>query len=61
MPAPQVHQLHIGPITSFAFNADRSKVAISPNTTDLDIYAKKGPGYTKIDTLTDVFRHSLPS
>jgi actin related protein 2/3 complex, subunit 1A/1B len=54
MPTPQVYQLHVGPITAFSFNADGSKVAISPNTTDLDIYAKKGPGYTKIDTLGDV-------
>jgi actin related protein 2/3 complex, subunit 1A/1B len=54
MPTPQVYQIHVGPITAFSFNADGSKVAISPNSTDLDIYAKKGPGYTKIDTLGDV-------
>ena len=54
MPTPQVYQLHIGPITAFSFNSDGSKVAISPNSTDLDIYAKKGPGYAKIDTLSDV-------
>ena len=55
MPAPQVYQLHVGPIIAFSFNSDESKVAISPNTTDLDIYAKKGAGYTKMDTLGDVF------
>ena len=54
MATPQVYQLHVGPVTAFSFNSDRSKVAISPNSTDLDIYAKKGPGYTKIDTLGDV-------
>ena len=54
MPTPQVYQLHVGPITAFSFNSDGSKVAISPNSSDLDIYAKKGPEYTKIDTLGDV-------
>jgi hypothetical protein len=54
MPAPQVYQLHVGPIVAFSFNGDGSKVAISPNSSDFDIYAKKGPGFTKVDSLTDV-------
>ena|SRR5579859_407263 len=53
MPAPQVHQLLTSPIVAFSFNADRSKVAISPNTKDVDIYAKKGPEFQKADSLTD--------
>ena len=58
MASPQVHQLHVGPITAFSFNADRSKVAISPNSNDVDIYLKKGPGFTKVDTLPDVHPHN---
>jgi hypothetical protein len=54
MPAPQVHQLHVGPITAFSFNGDGSKVAISPNSSDVEIYATKGSGFTKTETLTDV-------
>jgi hypothetical protein len=54
MPHPHVYQLHVGPINAFSFNSDESKVAVCPNSTDLDIYAKKGPAYTKIDTLGDV-------
>jgi hypothetical protein len=54
MPSPQVYQLHVGPIVAFSFNADRSKVAICPNSSDVDIYAKKGPEFTKVDSLIDV-------
>src|SRR5271170_2741246 len=54
MPSSQVYQLHIGPITAFSFNADGSKVAISPNSNDVDIYAKKGQAFTKTETLSDV-------
>jgi hypothetical protein len=51
---PEVYQLHVGPIVAFSFNSDRSKVAIGPNTSDFDIYNKKGLGFAKVDTLTDV-------
>jgi len=51
---PEVYQLHVGPIVAFSFNADKSKVAIGPNTSDFEIYEKKGLGFTKADTLTDV-------
>lgn len=54
MPSPQVHQLHVGPIVAFSFNGDKSKVAISPNNSNVEIYAKKGPSFQKIDTLTEV-------
>jgi actin related protein 2/3 complex subunit 1A/1B len=54
MPSSQVYQLHIGPITAFSFNADGSKVAISPNSNDVDIYAKNGQRFTKTETLSDV-------
>jgi hypothetical protein len=54
MPAPQVNQLHIGPIPSFSFSGDRSKVAISPNGSQVEIYAKKGPSYALAETLTEV-------
>jgi actin related protein 2/3 complex, subunit 1A/1B len=58
MTAPQVYQLHVGPVIAFSFNADGSKVAISPNSSDVDIYAKKGPGFNKVDCLADVL-HSI--
>ena len=51
---PEVYQLHVGPIVAFSFNADKSKVAIGPNTSDFDIYNKEGLRFTKVDTLTDV-------
>jgi actin related protein 2/3 complex subunit 1A/1B len=54
MPA-HVYQLHVGPITAFSFNKDNAKVAICPNESDLQIYAKKGHGYSKTETLTDVY------
>ena len=53
MSAAQAHQLLTSPIVAFAFNADRSRVAISPNSKDVDIYARKGHGFVKADTLTD--------
>ena len=54
MPTPQVYQIHVGPITAFSFNSDGSKLAISPNSSDLEIYEKTGHTYSKIDTLADV-------
>jgi hypothetical protein len=51
---PHVYQLHVSPITAFSFNANNSKVAISPNNSDLQIYAKGAHDYSKTETLTDV-------
>jgi len=33
------------PITTFAFNKDRSKLAVSPNNNEVHIYAKSGNGW----------------
>jgi hypothetical protein len=54
MSPPQAYQLHVGPILAFSFNVDGSKVAIAPNSSDVDIYAKEGAGFTEIETLADV-------
>jgi len=51
---PQIHQLHVGPIDAFSFNGDKSQIAISPNNSDVEIYAKKGHSFQKVDTLTEV-------
>lgn len=44
--ATQVHQLSLGPLTAHAFNADRSKVAVSPNSNTVHIYAAAAGGWT---------------
>ncbi|PWN29790.1 WD40 repeat-like protein [Jaminaea rosea] len=44
--ATQVHHLSISPLTAHAFNADRSKVAVSPNSNEVHIYASSANGWT---------------
>lgn len=43
--ATQVHHLSLSPLTAHAFNADRSKVAVSPNTNEVHIYAASAGGW----------------
>ncbi|KAI9159282.1 ARP2/3 actin-organizing complex subunit Sop2 [Blastocladiella emersonii ATCC 22665] len=40
------------PVTAFAFNADRSQVAVCPNTEDVHIYALTDAGYVQTHTLS---------
>lgn len=49
----QVHQLSYSPLTAHAFNADRSKVAVSPNTNEIYIYAQTPSGWVLEHTLAE--------
>lgn len=51
--ASQVHQLSLGPITAHAFNADRSKVAVCPNTNEVQIYDSTHAGWVLTHTLKE--------
>lgn len=51
--ASQVHQLSFSPLTAHAFNADRSQVAVSPNSHEIHIYASTGDGWTLQHTLSE--------
>ena len=41
----QVHQLSYSPLSAHAFNADRSKVAVSPNTNEIFIFSQSPQGW----------------
>ncbi|XP_038068070.1 actin-related protein 2/3 complex subunit 1A-like [Patiria miniata] len=43
----------LGPITCHAWNKDRTQIAISPNSHEVHIYAKKGSNYEKLYTLSE--------
>ncbi len=47
-----VYQICSSPITAHAFNKSRTKVAVCPDTSDIEIYEKNGEKWTKIQTLT---------
>lgn len=49
----QVYQLSYSPLTAHAFNADRSKVAVSPNTNEVCIYAHTPEGWRLEHTLVE--------
>lgn len=51
--ATQVHQLSIGPLTAHAFNADRSQVAVCPNSNEVQIYSSTGTGWLLLHTLSE--------
>ncbi|PWN33161.1 putative Arp2/3 protein complex subunit sop2 [Meira miltonrushii] len=51
--AAQIHQLSLSPLTAHAFNADRSQVAVSPNTNEVHIYSTSGAGWVLQHTLTE--------
>ncbi len=52
--ALQIYELNIGgPITAHAFNADRTKLAISKNSNTVEIYTVNGSSVELTDTLVD--------
>jgi actin related protein 2/3 complex subunit 1A/1B len=53
MSAPEVFPLAQVPITSHAFNADRSQVAVSLNSKDATIFARNGNNWTATETLSE--------
>ncbi|TFY51825.1 hypothetical protein EVG20_g10822, partial [Dentipellis fragilis] len=53
MAAPQVHNIAQVPITSHAFNADRTQVAVSLNSNEATLLSCKGAEWTPIETLTE--------
>jgi len=53
MSAPEVHSLAQTAITCHAFNEDRSQVAVSLNTKDIQIFAQKGHDWKLTETLSE--------
>jgi len=53
MSAPEVHSLAKVPITSHAFNEDRSQVAVSLNSNDVEIFDCKGTEWKSTETLAE--------
>jgi actin related protein 2/3 complex subunit 1A/1B len=53
MSAPTVHHLSLGPLTAHAFNADRTRVAVCPNSHEVLIYALAGGAWTLAATLAE--------
>ena len=51
--ASEVHQINLGPVTAHAFNADRSKLAISKNSNVVEIYKRTGSTFTLEASLKD--------
>ncbi|THG99961.1 hypothetical protein EW026_g2471 [Hermanssonia centrifuga] len=53
MSAPEVFTLGQTPITSHSFNADRSEVAVSLNSNDVQIFARQGNDWKSTETLSE--------
>ncbi|KAH9043093.1 actin-like protein ARPC3 [Lactarius pseudohatsudake] len=53
MVPPQVYNISQSPITSHAFNADRTQVAVSLNTSDVRILSRSGIDWTPEETLSE--------
>jgi len=51
--APEVYNLAQTPITSHAFNADRSQLAVSLNSNDVQIFTRHGPEWIPTETLSE--------
>jgi len=51
--APQVYNLAQTPITSHAFSADRSQLAVSLNSNDAQIFSRKGAEWIPTETLSE--------
>ncbi|KAL4402576.1 ARP2/3 actin-organizing complex subunit Sop2 [Malassezia pachydermatis] len=49
----QVHQLSYSPLTAHAFNADRTRVAVAPNSNEICIYAQTADGWVLEHTLVE--------
>ncbi|ETW86151.1 hypothetical protein HETIRDRAFT_407878 [Heterobasidion irregulare TC 32-1] len=53
MAAPEIYNITQTPITGHAFNADRSQVAVSLNSNDLQIFSRSGADWTPTETLSE--------
>ncbi|EKM55281.1 uncharacterized protein PHACADRAFT_255781 [Phanerochaete carnosa HHB-10118-sp] len=53
MSAPEIFSLGQTHITSHTFNADRSQVAVSLNSRDVQIFARQGNDWTPTETLSE--------
>nr|GAT55076.1 actin-related protein [Mycena chlorophos] len=51
--APQVFNLAQTPITAHAFSADKTQLAVSFNSNDVQIFARQGAGWTATETLSE--------
>lgn len=51
--APEVFSLSQTPVTSHAFNADRSKVAVSFNSNEAQVLTRQGKDWVPTDTLSE--------
>lgn len=57
--AAETHQLEIGtPLSSHAFNHNRTKLAVSPNSNEVMIYARDRNGFSLEYTLPEVLATS---
>jgi len=53
MSPPEVYSLGQTPVTSHAFNADRSEVAVSLNSNDVQIFSREGHDWKPSETLSE--------
>ncbi|KAI0064732.1 actin-like protein ARPC3 [Artomyces pyxidatus] len=53
MSAPEVYNISQGPITGHAFNADRTQVAVSLNSNDVQILSRSGNDWNTTETLAE--------
>jgi len=53
MVAPEVYNISQSPITSHAFNADRTQVAVSLNTNEFQILSRSGHDWTQTEALSE--------
>jgi len=53
MAAPEVYNVSQSPITSHAFNADRTQVAVSLNSNQVQILSRSGHDWTPTETLSE--------
>jgi len=53
MAAPEVYNVSQSPITSHAFNADRTQVAVSLNTNEVQLLSRSGADWTPVETLSE--------
>ncbi|KAI0273451.1 actin-related protein ARPC3 [Gloeopeniophorella convolvens] len=53
MATPEVYNVSQAPITAHAFNADRTQVAVSLNSSELQILSRSGIDWTPTETLSE--------
>jgi len=53
MSAPEEYQIAKQPVTSHAFNADRSQLAVSLNSNDAQVMSRQGTEWTVTETLSE--------